>query len=218
MINNNDLVLFQGDSITDCGRSKEAAMETPNDLEALGKGYAMMAAAEMLSRTPAPGLRFFNRGISGNRIVDLYARIKSDLINLKPDLVSILMGVNDTWHEQTRNNGVAVPKYERVYRELLLDVREALPAVKLLLCEPFVLRCGVVTDKWIAEMAERQAVVAKLAREFGAVFVPFQAMFDNAVQCAPPAYWAGDGVHPTAAGHMLMAKTWLHHAAVATAC
>jgi lysophospholipase L1-like esterase len=208
IIAKNQTILFQGDSITDCGRHKDAA-EAPNDLCGLGQGYAMMVAAELLSTGPADNLQFFNRGISGNRIVDLDARIKSDIINLKPDLLSILIGVNDTWHEKSSRNGVAPAKYERVYRALLNEVKEALPGVKFVLCEPFVLKCGVVTDGWVSEIDERRTIVARLAQEFGARFVPFQSMFDEAVKQAPPAYWASDGVHPTTAGHLLMAKCWL---------
>jgi len=207
-IKTNDTILFQGDSITDCGRNRDSA-DTANDLGGLGQGYAMMAAAELLLTRPADGLKIFNRGISGNRVVDLYARIKSDIINLQPDIVSILIGVNDTWHEMTRGNGVSVPKYERVYRELLNEVRVGLPGVRFVLCEPFVLRCGVVTEDWVTEIDQRRSVVAKLAQEYGALVVPFQAMFDKAANEAPPAYWAFDGVHPTAAGHLLMAKTWM---------
>jgi hypothetical protein len=208
MIPKNSIILFQGDSITDCGRNREAA-GTPNDLCGLGQGYAMMAAAELLSTRPTDGLRVFNRGISGNRVVDLDSRIKNDIIHLKPDVLSILIGVNDTWHGKTSDNGVTVPKYERVYRALLDEVREARPSVKFVLCEPFVLRCGVVRDDWVEEIDERRAVVAKLAKEFGAVLVQFQSMFDAAVKSGPPEYWASDGVHPTAAGHLLMAKCWL---------
>ena len=203
-------ILFQGDSITDCGRNRDAGA-TPNDLGGLGQGYAMMAAAELLSTKPASRLKVFNRGISGNRVVDLYARIQGDILNLKPDVLSILIGVNDTWHGMNTdwNNGVAIPKYERIYRDLLNEVLEALPSVKLVLCEPFVLRCGVVRDDWVEEIDQRRAVVANLAHEFGAVLVPFQSMFDEAVKLAPPEYWAADGVHPSAAGHLLMAKCWL---------
>lgn len=203
----NDVVLFQGDSITDCGRCREVA--GANTLEGLGRGYAMLASAELLARRPADALQFFNRGISGNRVVDLYARLKADFINLRPNVISILIGVNDTWHEFDSGNGVAVPKYERVYRDLLREIRQALPAVRYVLCEPFVLRCGVVTTDWEAEMDQRRAVVRKLAGEFDAVFVPFQAMFDQATRQAPPQHWAADGVHPTAAGHWLMAQQWL---------
>ena len=101
-----------------------------------------------------------------------------------------------------------VPKYERVYRDFLNEVRAELPAIQYVLCEPFVLKCGVVTADWVAEIDQRRAVVKKLAGEFNAVFVPFQEMFDAAVKLAPPEYWAGDGVHPSAAGHQLMAQTW----------
>jgi len=213
MIPNNSTILFQGDSITDCGRNRDAD-GTPNDLCGLGHGYAMMAAAELLSTRPADALRVFNRGISGNRIVDLDARIKSDIIHLEPDVLSILIGVNDTWLGKVRDNGVSLPKYERGYRALLDEVREALPSVKFVLCEPFVLRCGVVGEDWIEEIDLRRAVVAKLAKEFGAVLVPFQSMFDEAVKLAPPEHWAPDGVHPSAAGHHLMAKCWLEKTAI----
>ena len=121
--------------------------------------------------------------------------------------------MNDTWHEFEGKNGVEVPKFERIYREFLNEIREALPTVKFVLCEPFVLKCGVITEPWVVEMNQRRAVVCKLAQEYGAVFVPFQSMFDEAVKLAPPTFWAADGVHPTAAGHMLMAKAWLKHVA-----
>ena len=213
MIKNNDIILFQGDSITDCGRSRDS-INTPNDLCALGQGYPMMAAAQLLSTKPAARFQFFNRGISGNRIVDLYARMKSDLINLKPNIVSILIGVNDTWHEHVSQNGVEVLKYERIYRDLLSEVREDLPEVQFVLCEPFVLKCGVVTDEWVVEIDQRRAVVAKLAQEYDATLIRFQSMFDQAVKGAHPIYWAADGVHPTAAGHMLMAQNWLQQVAL----
>ena len=118
MLTRNQTILFQGDSITDCCRNREAA-EIPNDPGGLGDGYPMMVAAELLGARSADAPRVFNRGVSGNRIVDLDARIKSDIINLKPNVLSILIGVNDTGHEKAHRNGVAVPKYERVYRCLL---------------------------------------------------------------------------------------------------
>lgn len=212
MVPANSTILFQGDSITDCGRDRDAGRE-PNSRFGLGQGYAFLAAAELLGSRPADGLRFFNRGISGNRVVDLYARILGDTINLKPDILSVLIGVNDTWHGKEHGNGVSVPKYGRIYREFLAEVREALPAVKLVLCEPFVLGCGVVGADWAGEIGQRRGVVAELAREFGALLVPFQSLFDGAVKSAPPEYWAADGVHPTPAGHHLMAKCWLEKTA-----
>ncbi len=205
MIKDNDTILFTGDSITDCGRSRDA-----NAVNAgLGEGYAMLTAAHLLADRPAAKLRILNRGISGNRIVDLDARIKSDLINLKPNVVNILIGVNDSWHEFPGRNGVDVPKFERVYRSVLAEARAALPKVKYILGEPFTLPCGAATKEIVNDLAKRRVVVKKLAQEFDAVFVPFQAVFDDAVKQAPAAYWAADGVHPTPGGHMLMARAWL---------
>lgn len=212
MVRANSTILFQGDSITDCGRNRDAD-QGPNSRFGLGQGYAFIASAELLATRPADGLCFLNRGISGNRIVDLYARILSDIINLKPDILSVLIGVNDTWHGKAHSNGVPVAKYARIYRELLAEVCSALPGVKFVLCEPFVLRCGVVGDDWVEEIDERREVVEKLAKEFDAVLVPFQSVFDEAVKSAPPEYWAADGVHPTPAGHQLMAKCWLEKTA-----
>jgi lysophospholipase L1-like esterase len=207
MLKPGSTILFQGDSITDCGRNRDDS--NASSLGALGLGYAKMISAQLLAGRPEDTLKFYNRGICGNRIVDLYARIKSDVINLKPDVMSVLIGVNDTWHEFGSRNGVSVSKYERVFRDFLNEVREELPGIQFVLCEPFVLKCGVVNDDWIAEMDQRRVVVKKLAGEFGAVFVPFQEMFDKAVKLAAPEYWAGDGVHPSAAGHYLMAQEWL---------
>lgn len=209
MISPNDVILFQGDSITSCCRNHEVTV--PNNTAGLGSGYVQFAGAELLAKNP--GISVYNRGISGNRVVDLYARIKSDLINLRPDLVSIMIGVNDTWHEVRDKNGVEVPKYERVYRDLLAETRAALPNVRLVLCEPYVLRCGVVTDEWIVQMDQRRAITAKLAREFDAIFVPFQSALNDALRIAPPEHWTCEGVHPTPAGHFILAQTWLKYVA-----
>ena len=201
------VVLFQGDSITDCSRNREDA--STHDTHSLGNGgYACLAASSLLADRPSEDLKIYNRGISGNRIVDLYARILCDTINLKPDVLSVLIGVNDTWHGFL-GNGVPVPKFERLYRNYINEVCEALPNIRFVLCEPFVLRCGVVTDDWIDEMEQRREVVRRLASDYSATFVPFQGLFDEAVKKAPAEYWAADGVHPTAAGHFLMAKAWL---------
>jgi lysophospholipase L1-like esterase len=199
--------LFQGDSITDCGRDRGAEAQ-PNHNQALGPGYAGKIAGGLLADYPSRGLSTFNRGISGNRVVDLYARWKNDGVNLKPDVLSILIGVNDTWHEFNWQNGVELDRYEQVYRMLLQYTLKKLPKVNLVLCEPFVLPTGVVTPDWVAEMDGRREIVARLAREFGTVFVPFQKMFNEAMKEAPAEYWTADGVHPTPAGHARMAKLW----------
>ena len=199
-------ILFQGDSITDAGRSRDANLP-PN--AGLGTGYPQFIAGALLSRHPGRGYRVVNRGISGNRVVDLYARWKADALNLKPDLISILIGVNDTWHEFGAANGVEVERYEVVFRMLLEWTRRTLPDVKLVIGEPFVLPVGAVAEAWLPEMAARRAVCARLAAASGAVLVPFQAMFDACLREAPAAYWLGDGVHPTVAGHQRMAELWI---------
>jgi len=201
------VVLFQGDSITDCGRSREE--DSTNEIHFLGNGgYVCMSAASLLADRPSDGLCIHNRGVAGDRIVDLYARVLRDTINLKPDVLSVLIGVNDTWHG-FNNNGIPIPKFERIYRDYLNEVRESLPNIRLVLCEPFVLRCGVVTDDWVTEMDLRREVVRRLVSDYAATFVPFQGLFDEAVKKAPAEYWASDGVHPSAAGHCLMARAWL---------
>ena len=209
MIRAGDLVLFQGDSITDAERSREAA--APNVRAGLGSGYAGLIAAQLLHDRPADGLRFLNRGVGGDRVVDLAVRWQAECLELRPSVLSVLIGVNDTWYRfHNPAAAVTVPDYVRVYRRLLEETREALPNIRIVLCEPFVLLCGAISVQWLPEMAERRAAVRDLAADFGAVFVPFQEAFDEAARRpSSPEYWADDGVHPTPAGHWLMARTWL---------
>jgi len=206
-IEQNQVFLFQGDSITDCERNR-ASQDKANDVGALGSGYAGQLAGALLAEYPQLGLRMFNRGIGGNRVVDLYARWKSDGVNLQPDWISILIGVNDTWHEFGSRNGVELDRFEQVYRMLLEYTRARLPGVRIVLCEPFVLPCGVVTAKWRDDIRGRQRIVTRLSDEFRAARVPFQEMFDKALKEAPPQYWAADGVHPSPAGHARMVHFW----------
>lgn len=201
-------LLFQGDSITDAGRNRDLTEAN----KGLGGGYANITSADILAAKPGLGLKCYNRGCSGHRVVDLYARWRVDTINLKPDVLSILIGVNDTWHGFMSNNGVEVPRYEQVYRLMLDYTKQQLPDITLVLCEPFVLGCGVVQPDWIPEVKARGEVVRKLAEEFRAVFVPFQSLFDDLLKQAPAEYWLHDGVHPTPAGHHAMAQLWLKSA------
>ena len=207
MIKAGSTILFQGDSITDTKRDRDVTQA--NYSHALGVGYCNHVAAHMLRQRPADNLQFYNRGISGNRIVDLYARWRVDAINLKPDVISILIGVNDTWHEFKAQNGVEPERYAMVYRMSLDYTRQQLPDVQFVLCEPFVFKCGVVTEAWIDEINQRRQVVRRLADEFGACFVPFQSALEGVLNCAPPEYWLADGVHPTTAGHRVLAECWV---------
>ena len=202
------VILFQGDSITDCGRSRENIQ--PNDQASLGEGYARYAAAMLLARHAELNLTIHNRGVSGDRVTRMADRWQADCLDLKPDLLSILIGVNDTWHGTGKGGPVEVPLdvYDTTCRKLLDDARVANAGVRFVLCPPFVTRCGAVSDCWFPEITQRQDIVKQLAKDYDAVLVDFQAAFDAALSQAGPAYWAADGVHPTIAGHMLMADTW----------
>ena len=204
------VVLFQGDSITDCGRDR-------NILTHYGRGYAHLAAAYLMGNYPEKFM-CYNKGISGNRVVDLYARIKIDMINLKPDYMSILIGINDVWHEYSSQNGVDAVKFERVYCMLIEELKEALPDLKIMILEPFVLpgKATVTNEenpgRWeyfTCECALRREASKRVAEKYGLLFVPLQAMFDEACAKAPAEYWAFDGVHPTAAGNELIKQAWL---------
>jgi lysophospholipase L1-like esterase len=207
-LNGGDVVLFQGDSITDAGRNKDVL--DPNNAAAFGDGYALMIASQLLGVHAGLKLQCYNRGISGHKVPDLDARWQTDTIDLKPTVLSILIGVNDMWHKLGGKYDGTVEDYEEGFAALLAKTIPALPGVKLIICEPFVLRYGAVTEEWFPEFDERRAAARRVADLAGATWVPFQSMFDDVVSDeTPPEYWAGDGVHPTMAGHALMAKTWI---------
>lgn len=203
-----DVILFQGDSITDKGRSR--GNTGPNCPESLGSGYVFLCASDLLARYPDLDLKIFNRGISGDKITDLLARWQADALDLQPTVLSLMVGVNDTLHQFIPGkHGVPVPEYEKGYRKLLAWTKSELPAVRLILCEPFTLACGAVDGRWEPEMTQRRSIVRQLAKEYDAVFVSFQSAFDDATGAVGPHYWSGDGIHPSMAGHGLMARTWL---------
>jgi lysophospholipase L1-like esterase len=200
------VVLFQGDSITDCGRDR--TRPDPNAASALGSGYPLLAAAAELAAHPDRALRFYNRGVSGNKVPDLAARWATDTVALAPDVLSILIGVNDFWHKLSSGYTGTVEDYEHQYTALLDDTRRALPRTRIIVLEPFVLHCGAVDDRWFPEFDERRAAAERVARHAGATFVPLQPMFDDLARKSMPAYWAADGVHPTPAGHAAIAERW----------
>ena len=198
-------ILFQGDSITDADRSR-------NDSSLLGRGYPLLVEASLGLEAPGEH-EFLNRGISGNRIVDVYARIKCDIINLKPDVMSILIGVNDVWHELGESpNGVSADKFFKIYSMLIEEVKEALPDIKIMILEPFVLEACSTTEHWevfSTEVAKRASMARKIAEKYSLPFIPLQQGFDELARKAPNSYWLGDGVHPTAKGHEFIKNQWL---------
>jgi len=203
-----DVVLFQGDSITDAGRSKE--QELPNNPWSFGVGYANHIGSWLLEEMPAKTLSIYNRGISGNKVYQLADRWEKDCLELKPDILSILIGVNDYWHFRNGRYEGTPEIYENDFRKLLSRTREALPDLKLVICQPFILiGTSAVDESWVEPFSAYQASAKKISDEFGATWVPFQEAFDQAIELTDPTYWADDGVHPSMAGAQLMANTWL---------
>lgn len=203
-------ILFYGDSITDMGRNRD---NPDHAAFGYGVGYPNFVVGELAYSQPNT-YTFVNRGISGNRIVDLYARIKADVWNHNPDVLSILIGVNDVWHEWGHKNGVEIDRFEKVYRMLIEDTKAKLPNIKLIICEPFILK-GTATNseegQWehFLQVKEYAKVVKNIAQDYGAVFVALQDKFDEVSAKHGVETYLYDGVHPATAGAKLIAEEWL---------
>jgi len=202
-------IVFQGDSITDAGRNKGDYYA--NHIWGMGNGYVNQCAAELLGRHTDKGLRIYNRGISGHKVFQLADRWREDCIMLRPNLLSLLIGVNDFWHTLTHGYKGTVEVFGKDLRSLLDQTMTAKKDTKLILAEPFVLKGGtaVVEEDWFPAFEAYQATVKKIAEEYEAVFLPYQSIFDKALEKADVKYWAPDGVHPSIAGCYLMRKNWL---------
>lgn len=199
-------IIFQGDSITDCGRNTNNG-----SMLSIGQGYALIATAEIMARHPGE-YQCFNYGVSGNRIVDIYARIKGEGWNAEPDIISLLIGINDVWHELDWRNGVNPRRFRNMYRTLISDTQIESPKTKMIILEPFILKGSATESKWddfISLSLENAKIARETAEEFGQVFVPLQDVFNKACEKAPADFWLADGVHPTPAGHRLIADEWL---------
>jgi lysophospholipase L1-like esterase len=210
-IENGDIILFQGDSITDSGRGNRNAV-VPTNTGALGNGYAFMAASQLLLQHPGKDLKIYNKGISGNKVYQLAERWDTDALDIKPNILSIHIGVNDYWHTLNATNPYkgTIETYITDLKKLLDRTKAALPNVKLVICEPFgVLGVSSVKDSWYPAFNDYRKAAKDIAAEYDAPFVPYQAAFDKAITQAPAKYWTGDGVHPSIAGAALMAETWL---------
>lgn len=199
-------ILFYGDSITDMARNREM----DGQAFGYGVGYVNSVASSLKYENPEK-YEIINRGIGGNRVVDLYARIKADVWNHNPDLISILIGINDVWHEIYNKNGVDLERFEKVYRMLIEDTKKRLPNVKFILCEPFVLIGRATEEKYeeFLEVKKYAAVVKKLAEEYNLLFVALQDKLDEAAEKHGAAHYLYDGVHPDIAGGKLIAEEWL---------
>ena len=197
-------ILFQGDSITDAERSRSFD-------GGRGYGYATIVAAKLGFEYPNEH-EFINRGISGNRVTDLLARIQCDMLNLEPDVMSILIGVNDVWHEINRQNGVRTELFENVYNLLIQELKQAKPDLRIIIMEPFALKGSETEENWDVfknGVAEKAAAAKRVAEQNGLEFISLQDKLDKACEKAPANYWLFDGVHPSAAGHELIAREWI---------
>ena len=194
-----DCVLFQGDSITNAFRMPQEA----NDCYQMGAGYALMVAAQVRSERPQDRVTFMNRGVSGNGLQDLLARWRPDCLDLRPDVLSILVGVNDTLVMGP------IAEWGGHYRRLLAMTRKELPKVRIILCEPFLLPVGKVSKAMLENMAKRQREFSRIVADEDVAAVMLQKVLNQASRKAPADYWAYDGIHPTAAGADLIARAWL---------
>ena len=194
-------ILFQGDSITDALRSRERD-EFP------GNGYPTLIKARLGADMPGK-YECLNRGVSGDRVVDINSRIRRDLINLSPDYLSILIGINDVWHELGGRNGVNNTKFFKTYCDIIEEVLTMCPGVKIFILEPFVLKGPATEENWgvfDTETRMRAESAKRVAEKYGLTFVPLQAKLDALCEQAPTTYWLHDGVHPTAMGHAVIAQ------------
>ena len=201
-------ILFFGDSITDMGREKSEEIS----VRSYGDGYVFFVAGDL--KRENPNVQIVNRGISGNRIVDLYARIKKDVWNHKPDILSFFGGVNDVWHDLGEaKNGVELERFKRIYKMLIEDTKKVLPDLKIVLMEPFILR-GSATEERMGEflqVKEYAKAVKELAEQTGSYFIPLQQKLDEAEKINGGRAYLYDGVHPEIAGARLLADEWMNY-------
>lgn len=199
--------LFQGDSITDGNRTRDYDWN-----HVMGHGYAYLIASRLWFDYPQQGLMFYNRGISGNRVSDLVARWQTDTLDLNPDVLSILIGVNDTMAVVKNWAPDPIEKFEADYRKILDQTLEQKPETLIILCEPFILPLGWVEENpelWQTELKKRQEVTRRIVADYKTLFLPLQQIFNDACKIAPANYWIWDGVHPMPAGHELIAREWI---------
>ncbi len=204
-------VIFQGDSITDSGRKKDS--EKANDFGGMGRGYASMASAELMGGLPNTQWDLYNRGISGNKVNQLADRWDKDCLDLKPDVVSILIGVNDYWHTFKHGYEGTPSTYENDLDVLLSRTKKALPGIKIIIGEPFALNEGSAIKKdenWNpADFLKYQSAAKNISNKHKTAWIPYQKIFDDASKEVKQTYWSGDGVHPSFSGSYLMAQNWV---------
>ena len=200
-------ILFLGDSLTDMWRNRERNMEVASNY---GTGYVFDITGQLMYENPGE-YQVINQGISGNKITDLYSRYKKDVIEEKPDVLTILIGVNDVWHGLTDPSLTTPLKtFEELYLKIIADVKSQLPNIKIFLMEPFFIH-GVATDQFFEQFKDvykYASIVKEVAKKTNSVFVPLQASFDKHSKGAEEQFLY-DGVHTNPAGAYLIAQEWL---------
>lgn len=207
-LNENDVILFQGDSITDANRDKKQFIA--NQAFCMGSGYALMAGSTLLNDHPEKNFKIFNRGVSGDKVFQLADRWDADCLQLKPNVLSILVGVNDYWAVKKHGYNGTIDTYRNDFKKLIDRTKTALPDVKIIIGEPYaVLNVKEVDQSWYPKFDEFRIAAREVSEMFNTGFIPYQSIFDKAQQKAPGSYWTLDGVHPSAAGINIMAQGWL---------
>ena len=203
------VILFQGDSITDAGRNR--GNYYANHSRGLGNGYVNLIVSELLGKSPDADLKCYNRGISGNKVYQLLNRWEEDCLQLKPDILSILIGVNDFWHTLTNSYQGTAASFREDLIQLIDRTLDDLPDVKFLFGEPFAVKGGsaINNSEWFPSFVEYQKAVKEIALKYNAAFIPYQQVFDEALNKADVGYWCPDGVHPSSAGSYLMKQAWM---------
>lgn len=198
-------ILFMGDSVTDAGRVRE-------NPTSVGSGYAMMVKGHIDMEFPGRH-EFINKGIAGNRIVDIYARMKRDIMNIGPDMMSIYVGINDAYYDfQASHNGVSPEKFYMIYDMMLEEIYETYPDMKIMIMEPYVLRCEETEecyDELIVEVKKRADMAKKIAEKYNLPYIPLQEGFDELAKLTSAYHLTRDGVHPTPMGHEYIKRQWL---------
>ncbi len=187
-------VLFQGDSITDCNR---------NDFPPFGNGYVNQVAKVF------PQLNIINHGISGNRVIDLKERWQSDTIEQNPDILCILVGVNEVWHYLKYGKPYTDQQYEQDLNLIIDQAKAANPQLKLIMMAPFLFEVGVVTADWLAPLARLRSLFTKTAAIKADVFIDLQSVLNLALSHASMEELCGDGVHPRDLGHTAIAEAFI---------
>lgn len=197
------VVLFQGDSVTDCGRDRE-------DITSLSNGYAGKVASIYNTLFPDNEVVFINKGVSGNRVPDLIVRYMEDFLDLEPDFISILIGINDVWRRYDANDPTTLDSFFDHYEYLLKMIRHNMPDTKIMLIEPFVLPSLPDRAAWREDLDPKIQVVRELARQYADYYIPMDGIY--ASLCAntyTPTELTEDGVHPSQLGHAVLAEAYL---------